>query len=236
MAGKPRGRRALTPTEHQRRWRAKKKRLATGAEKRERREARLDIMRERTDQAMARLPDMQLFNVIMADPPPPFETYSNITGMDRAVENHYETMTLEAIKALRIPAAPDCRLYLWSTVPLLPKMLQVMEAWGFRYSSHIVWVKGTLDGTKVKHGTGYETFNAHELLLIGDKGDVPSPIPGQQPLSVIFAPRTEHSSKPAVFIEMVERLFPDMRRLEMFGRQERPGWTVWGNEVLSEAA
>jgi N6-adenosine-specific RNA methylase IME4 len=172
--------------------------------------------------------------VLYIDPPPKFENYSDLTGMDRAADNHYQTMVPDELLdlAMKLPAARHCRMYLWSTVPMLPLMLEFMKAAGFAYSSHIVWVKATLDGSKVKHGTGYETFNAHELLLIGDNSPVvPSPVPGTQPVSAIFAPRTVHSRKPAVFAEMIERLFPDMPKLEMFARTRRRGWDVWGNEV-----
>jgi N6-adenosine-specific RNA methylase IME4 len=30
---------------------------------------------------------------------------------------------------------------------------------------------------------------------------------------------------------MIERMFPDLPKLELFARQARPGWEVWGNEV-----
>jgi N6-adenosine-specific RNA methylase IME4 len=48
---------------------------------------------------------------------------------------------------------------------------------------------------------------------------------------VIFAPRRSHSEKPDEFYERLERLFGDVRRLELFARRERPGWTVWGNQI-----
>jgi N6-adenosine-specific RNA methylase IME4 len=49
---------------------------------------------------------------------------------------------------------------------------------------------------------------------------------------VIFAPRGKrHSEKPQQVHEGLERLYGDVRRLELFGRRERPGWKVWGNQV-----
>ena len=36
-----------------------------------------------------------LYGVIFADPPWRFEPYSRITGMDRAADNHYPTMTTD---------------------------------------------------------------------------------------------------------------------------------------------
>src|SRR5262249_3174652 len=126
---------------------------------------------------------------------------------------------------------PDCVLYLWSTVPMVPAMLRVMTVWGFRYSSNIVWVKTTFARKKLKFGLGHETRNAHEHLLIGKRGNPPTAIRGEQFPSVIFAPRGPHSEKPAVFAETIERFYPNMPKLEMFARSHREGWDVWGNEA-----
>ena len=41
----------------------------------------------------------------------------------------------------------------------------------------------------------------------------------------------EHSRKPDEAFEAAENLMPDARRIELFSRQLRPGWTVWGDEV-----
>jgi N6-adenosine-specific RNA methylase IME4 len=78
--------------------------------------------------------------------------------MDRAADNHYRTMTLDDIQALSVPAANDCVLFLSATVPML------QEAF------HIVWVKDRV-------GTGYWFRNMHELLLVGTRGDIPTPAP-----------------------------------------------------------
>jgi hypothetical protein len=69
------------------------------------------------------LPD-QPYGVIYADPPWRFEPYSRDTGMDRAADNHYPTMTLDDIKALAVPAAADAVLFLWATVPLPPQVVR----------------------------------------------------------------------------------------------------------------
>ena len=84
-------------------------------------------------------------------------------------------------------------------------------------------------------GLGYQTRGAHELLLVGDRGEVPSPAQGDQPPSVIFAPRTAHSEKPAVFAGLIEQQLPNAPKLELFARRARPGWVTWGNEAPSVA-
>jgi N6-adenosine-specific RNA methylase IME4 len=212
----------------QKRARVKGKREAIGAEKRQRRETRMAAMALRTEREMARLGGLSLYNVILADTPPKFENWSDLTGMDRAADNHYETMPVELIAAMgdSLPAAPDCVLYLWATVPLLFAMRPVIEHCGFRYSSNVVWVKTTLNGSKVVFGTGFETRNAHEHLLICKRGEPPAALMGEQFPSVIFAPRREHSEKPAIVAETIERLYPAVPELEMLSRVHREGWDV----------
>jgi N6-adenosine-specific RNA methylase IME4 len=169
------------------------------------------------------------YGVIYADPPWRFEPWSRETGMDRAADNHYPTMTIGLLQDLAVPAARNCVLFLWVTVPMLRYGHEVMDAWGFDYRSHCVWRKD-------RPGTGYWFINEHEPLLVGVKGDIPAPAPGTQFRSVIDAPVGRHSEKPAVFAEMIERHYPTLPRLEMFARGPvRPGWDVWGNEA-DEAA
>jgi N6-adenosine-specific RNA methylase IME4 len=167
----------------------------------------------------------EVFSVIVADPPWSFEPYSRSTGMDRAADNHYPTMRLDQIKALPIPAAKDAVLFLWTTGPMLPQALDVMDAWGFKYKSHFVWVKDRV-------GTGYWARNQHELLLIGTRGHVPCPAPGTQPSSVVSAPRGRHSEKPAIVRTMIAEMFPNLPKIELFARgQHAGGWSYWGNET-----
>jgi len=194
------------------------------ADKRERRATREQELAEKTIAASEALGTKQ-YGVIYADPPWHFKPYSDITGMDRAADNHYPTMTLEDIKALPVPAAPDSILFLWATVPMLPEALDVMTAWGFTYRSHCIWVKH-------KAGTGYWFRNRHELLLVGTRGNIPAPAPGEQYESIIEARAGEHSAKPFHFTEIIEKLFPTLPRLEMFHRGETyGGWDYWGNEA-----
>jgi N6-adenosine-specific RNA methylase IME4 len=193
------------------------------AEKREhRRQRELDLAARITA-----LPDTK-YGVVYADPPWKFEPHSANTGMGRAADNHYPTMDIEAIKALPVPAADDCVLFLWATVPMLPAALEVMAAWGFTYKSAIFWAKD-------KAGSGYWTRNRVEILLIGIRGNVPAPAPGEQPPQLIEAPRGQHSEKPAAFAEIVEKLYPIIPKIEMFARLPRAGWSVGGNEVESTA-
>jgi len=106
----------------------------------------------------------KLYGVIYADPP---WRYLDATP-NRAIENHYPTMSDEEICALEIPADKNCVLYLWAVAPKLPEALAVMEAWGFSFKTSAVW-------DKVKLGMGYWFRGQHELLLVGVRGRVSPP-------------------------------------------------------------
>jgi N6-adenosine-specific RNA methylase IME4 len=43
--------------------------------------------------------------------------------------------------------------------------------------------------------------------------------------------RREHSRKPEACYAIVERMYPDLPKLELFARQVRPDWDMWGNET-----
>ncbi len=169
------------------------------------------------------------FGVILADPEWRFEPYSRASGLDRAADNHYPTSPIDVIAARDVAkiAADDCVLFLWATVPMLPQALGVMAAWGFSYRSHIIWAK-----TRV--GTGYWFRNAHELMLVGTRGEIPAPAPGTQWASLIEAETGEHSAKPEVFWQMIERYFPNLPKIELNRRgPARQGWAAWGNEAAA---
>jgi len=165
----------------------------------------------------------KLYGVIYADPPWKFETHSE-NGMDRSADNHYPTMSMFDMLTLDVPAADDCVMFMWATVPMLPEALDLLSSWGFEYKSHICWIKDRI-------GTGYWTRNKHELLLIATKGSVPAPAMGTQPPSVIELPLLRHSEKPAFFADMIASLYPTTPKLEMFARMGRMGWDVIGNEA-----
>ncbi|HYK80106.1 MAG TPA: MT-A70 family methyltransferase, partial [Micropepsaceae bacterium] len=180
--------------------------------------------------ANLKLPDTR-YGVILADPPWRFEPYSRDTGMDRAADNHYPTGCHVEISRLPVHeiAAKDCALFLWATVPMLPHALAVMAAWGFDYRSHVIWKKDKL-------GTGYWFRNLHELLLLGVRGDVPAPAPGDQWSTILEAAVGEHSEKPKCFHAMIEAYFPTLPKIELNARRARDGWDRWGLDAPNQEA
>ncbi len=161
------------------------------------------------------------YDIILADPPWKYE-FAETTM--RAVENHYPTMDLVQIKNLKIPSADNAVLLLWTPAPKLEEALDVMQAWGFKYRTNAVWDKEII-------GMGYWFRSQHELLLVGVKGEYHPPLPEHRDSSVIRERRREHSKKPVAIHKIIEKMFPSGKYIELFARDRREGWEVWGNEV-----
>ena len=171
----------------------------------------------------------QRFDLIMADPPWQFQTRSPKGITAKGAGGQYRCRSLDWVKALPVSdlAANNCLLWLWATNPMLPQALEVMTAWGFAFKTAGHWAKRTRHG-KLAFGTGYIFRCAGEPYLIGTRGKVSTT---RSVRSVIEGPVREHSRKPDEAYSAAEALLPDARRLELFSRQVRAGWTVWGDEV-----
>ena len=181
-------------------------------------EKNLDKRREAEPQE---LPDSS-YSVIYADPP---WKYDHSKSTSRDIENHYPTMTLEEIELLPVRdiAATDSVLFLWATSPKLREAINVLEAWGFKYVTCAVW-------DKCKIGMGYYFRQQHELLLVGKLGALPTPLPESRVSSVICEARGKHSKKPTRIYGIIEDMYPNERKIELFSRNSRAGWEMWGNE------
>ena len=164
--------------------------------------------------------------VIYADPPWRYE-FPAMNNSKRAIEEHYPTMTLEKIKNYQIPQDKNVVLFLWATAPKLREALEVMAAWGFKYRTCAVWDKEWI-------GTGYWFRNRHELLLVGTRGKIKSPFSKKLAVpSVYRQKRTKHSEKPAYFRNLIDRWFPDAKKIELFARTKGKGWKTEGNEKIT---
>jgi N6-adenosine-specific RNA methylase IME4 len=178
------------------------------------------------------------FGAILADPPWTFETWGSQENSSTDVNRYYKTMSMAEITALPVAslAAPDCVLFLWICWPTMHMALKVIKDWGFKYKTcGFVWVKANgqqidmfEDDVPVQIGTGYWTRSNSEVCLLATKGQ-PKRL-NANVRQAIVSPRREHSRKPDGIHDRIERLVAGPY-LELFARQERSGWTVWGNET-----
>jgi len=164
----------------------------------------------------------QKYSIILADPA---WEYDFSKSDSRQIDNQYLSTSLSDMKKLRPPAADNCVLFMWATNPKLKEALELISSWGFEYKTGAAWVKD-------KIGMGYYFRQKHELLLVAVKGTgLELPDDNKKPESVFFADRTEHSEKPEIAYKLIEQMYPEYNKLEMFSRKERDGWDSWGDEA-----
>lgn len=173
------------------------------------------------------------YQIILADPP---WTYANMKNKDPKMGGiSYPTMSLAEIKALPVAdlADKDCALFMWATMPLLREGLEVIEAWGFKYTTcAFTWVKQNPSGEGIYSGLGHWTNGNAELCLFAKRG-APKRVE-KNVKQILIAPRGRHSAKPVETRERITRLLGDLPRIELFAREKPEGWDVWGNEVEND--
>jgi N6-adenosine-specific RNA methylase IME4 len=167
------------------------------------------------------------YNIVYADPPWRYWESGN-----KNQSEHYTTMTIEDICKLPVKdiIADDSVLFLWVTYPILDKAFEVIKAWGFEYSTAgFVWIKKNKNADTPFFGCGAWTRANSELCLIATRGHI-------QRLDatisqVIESPIEEHSKKPDIVRDLIEKLVGKLPRVELFCRNPKDGWDVWGNEA-----
>jgi N6-adenosine-specific RNA methylase IME4 len=174
------------------------------------------------------------FRTVVADVPWRFN--DSLPGKSRGASRNYATLPLAEIKSFladrpEIVIAPDALLFFWRVSAMVPEAYEVVEAWGFKAKSEIVWSKKTASGLQ-HFGMGRFVRAAHETCIIAKRGG--AAVRDKSVRSVFEAPTGRHSEKPDEFFRIVERL-GEGPFLELFGRKRRPGWTVLGDEI-DEAA
>jgi N6-adenosine-specific RNA methylase IME4 len=172
------------------------------------------------------------FGAILVDPPWRFANSTGKVSPEHKRLHRYRTMSLEAIAALPVGglARPRSHLYLWVPNALLAEGLEVMRSWGFTYKTNLVWYKTRRDGGPDGRGVGFYFRNVTELLLFGVKGGLRTLAPGRRQVNLLPARKRDHSRKPEAFYDLIERCSPGPW-LELFARNQREGWTQWGDEL-----
>ena len=161
------------------------------------------------------------YSTIVADPPWPYAK----VNPDKDREQYrggglaYSSMTLDEIGALPVEklAAPDARLFLWTTNRYLRHSWAVLEMWGFEPQERVlVWCKTPRCTTPV----------TTEFILIGKRGKPPR-MPWHGSTWFDWPLQPFHSQKPAAMLDLVESWCPGPY-IELFARQPRLGWDSWG--------
>ena len=170
------------------------------------------------------------YKVIYADPPWYFKSYSE-KGEGRNATKHYKCAGISDIISLPVSnlAEGNSTLIMWVTDPFLQQAFKVIEAWGFTYKTvAFTWVKQNKKNNDYFKGLGYWTRANPEMALLATKGK-PHRISSNVD-QLVVSKRREHSRKPDEIYGRIESLL-EGPYIELFARNQQPGWDNWGNEV-----
>lgn len=175
----------------------------------------------------------EAYGLIYADPP-----WKQSKGGKKSVRENssgkpldYPTCSLDEIKEhLRLATESTTEnsiLFLWTIDKYLFEAQQIAESLGYKLHARMIWdkVTGIPAAFTVRYG--------HEYLLYMYKGKL-TPVAKDErgKIHTVFRERvTKHSKKPDIAYEIIERLYPDLKKLEMYARETRDGWDSFGNEV-----
>lgn len=170
---------------------------------------------------------MKKYNTIVIDPPWTVKNNLTDTKFYRSGSQRmpYSQMTDREIMMLPIDkmANDNCDLFLWSITSKIPVCFELLKWWGFRYVDFFAWDKEI--GVPVNG-----VYRSVEWIIYGYKGKMGINKKGKFINSMIREKRREHSRKPDSFYNIIKTNAKDFR-IDLFAREERDGWDVFGNEV-----
>ena len=113
----------------------------------------------------------KMYKVLYVDCP---WTYDNPRGNKPSQGGiTYPTMSLEDIKNIPVGniCDKDCAIFFWATMPKLPQAIEVISAWGFRYTTcAFTWIKQNRKANTLYSGMGHWTNGNAELCLFAKRG------------------------------------------------------------------
>lgn len=179
------------------------------------------------------------YNLVLADPP-----WQQKRGDSKRVRINssgkpldYPVLPLSEIKKHLMLADGLCRsssggaiLFLWTIDKYLIQAQQMAESMGYKLHARMIWdkINGIPAAFTIRYG--------HEYLLYMYKGKL-LPIAKEERgkiHSVFHEMPKKHSQKPEIAYQIIERLYPDLNKLELYARNTRPGWDSWGNELVGQ--
>lgn len=170
------------------------------------------------------------YGIIYADPP--WEYKDKAAAGKRGASFKYKTLPLGEICSFDVQSisTDDSALFLWSTMPMVPNALKVINAWGFTFKTvAFTWVKTNKIANTLFWGMGKWTRSNPEICLLGVRGKPKRMSAGVH--SVIMSPVLKHSQKPPVARDRIVQLCGDLPRIELFARENITGWDTFGDET-----
>lgn len=166
------------------------------------------------------------YEIIYVDPPWSVRRGPSWSSSQKSKLLPYPTLSIKEIKEIPIEkiSEKNSHLYLWVINKYLKDSFEIIEEWGFKFSSMVTWCKPA-------HGLGLggAFVQTTEHLIYARKGSLP--IKKRHNETWVMHKRLTHSEKPEIFREIIEKVSKGNKKIELFARRETPGWHVWGNEI-----
>jgi len=175
------------------------------------------------------------YTIILADPPREIGKggRKDVRPNSSGGSLDYPTLGLKEIEQILFNATLlsdiDCNLFLWTIDKYLIEAHSVVPD-VYKLHARMIWNKVT--GIPAS----FDIRFGHEYLLWFYKGKLqPVSLSERGKIHSVFTEQVKtHSQKPEISYQIIERLYPNAAKLELFARNKRQGWDVWGNEVESD--
>lgn len=173
------------------------------------------------------------YDIIYTDPPWP-QKKGNLRKCrpTQGKELDYPTLSVDECFALQDyffnQTAENHNVFMWTIDKFLCETEIQMKKRGYKLHARFVWDKG--NGV----APAFTVRFTHEYLLWFYKpGKMLKPCARcRGKYTTILRERsTVHSRKPICVYEMIEDMFPNTYKIELFARRRRDGWNYWGDEV-----
>ena len=151
-------------------------------------------------------------------------------NQDRNID--YKTLSLSDIKEIHQKALElteeKHNIFLWTVDKFLWDAEDMFKSLGYTLHARFIWDKtnGIAPAFTVR-------FSHEYLLWFYSLGNMLKPCKEARGVykTVFSEPSTIHSKKPVFAYEMIEAMFPNTNKLELFARNHRDGWDCFGNET-----
>lgn len=176
---------------------------------------------------------MDKYDIIYTDPP----WQQNKGGVRKVRPNQnrsldYPTMDINDIKKIHEEIFKSTNkkhnVFMWTIDKYLHEAEKMMNELEYTLHARFIWDKenGVAPAFTVR-------FSHEYLLWFYKKGNLLMPCEEAKGkyTTVIRERATKHSKKPECAYKMIEDMFPNTKKIELFARNRRDGWDAWGNEV-----
>ncbi len=173
------------------------------------------------------------YSILLADPP-----WKQSKGGKKGVRPNssgvkldYQVISLEEItnhlQQATTLTTDNAILFLWTIDKYLVEAQRIAENLGWKLHARMIWnkVNGIPAAFTVRYG--------HEYLLYMYRGKLrPVALNERGKIHTVFTEQVKrHSQKPEISFEIIQRLYPSEKKIELYARSKRDGWDCWGNEV-----